>query len=102
MTYLKIVLTAIAVLLGVIALQPLLAPAPVHAEVEAPSLYIEPGITRIPDLRGGPETVGKMVIDLKTGEAWGFPMTLTTGPGQVVSKPVPLGRLDFSAMKRKY
>ena len=102
MRYLKVVLTSIALLLGVIAMRPIFAPAPVRAEVETPSLYIEPGITRIPDLRGGPETIGKMVIDLKTGEAWGFPMTLITGPEQVFSKPVLLGRLDFSAMKRKH
>jgi hypothetical protein len=98
--YSKVVLTAIALLLGAVAVHPWLAPAPVRAEMEAPSLFIEPGLTRIPDLRGGPETVGKMVIDLKTGDSWGFPMAFTTSTEPVVSKPVLLGRFDLSAMKR--
>jgi hypothetical protein len=41
-----------------------------------------------------------MVIDLKTGDSWGFPMAFTTSTEPVVSKPVLLGRFDLSAMKR--
>jgi hypothetical protein len=98
--YTKVVLTAIVLLLGAVAIQPLLNPVPVRAQTESPNLYIEPGLTRIPDAHGA-ETLGKLVIDLKTGDTWGFPMIVTAYREPAVSKPVFIGRFDFSAMKRK-
>ncbi len=39
-----------------------------------------------------------MVIDLKTGEVWGFPTIYTVNNKPPVAKPAYLGRFDFSAM----
>jgi hypothetical protein len=82
--------------------------SPVEAQSPSTSLYIEPGtiIIRAPDT-GGTIGEGKMVIDLKTGNIWGFPTNVTGSPYPIdpikgkpaVSKPVYLGRLDFSEMK---
>jgi hypothetical protein len=45
------------------------------------SIYIEPGTIalRVPD-SGGAIGEGKMVIDLKTGNVWGFPTNVTGSP----------------------
>ena len=98
--YTKIVLTAAVLLLGVLALEPLLSPTAVRAETGAPNLYIEPGLTRIPGPNLGPDTMGKLVIDLSTGDAWGFPTLFTNYREVAVSKPIYVGRMDFAAMKR--
>jgi hypothetical protein len=50
---------------------------------------------------------GKVVIDLRTGEVWGFP-TLDrvpypvdwTKPTPPVSSPMYLGKFDFAKMRR--
>jgi hypothetical protein len=105
--YTKIVLTAIAVLLGTLALRPALAPVHAQVEREAPHLYVEPGITTIRKPDGSSLGEGKMVIDLRNGDVWGFP---TMMPGSrypidvasnqpATSKPILMGRFDFSAMK---
>jgi hypothetical protein len=83
-------------------------PAPVHADNDAPILFVEPGTTPIRTLNGGVPGDGKVVINMSTGDVWGFP---THGAGQPypvdalnertpVSKPVYLGKFDFSAIKR--
>jgi hypothetical protein len=100
--YTKVVLTAAVLLLGALAVQPLLNPAAVRAEAEAASLYIEPGLTRIPGPNLGPDTMGKLVIDLKTGDAWGFPTIFTNYREPAISKPIYVGRMDFAAMKRPH
>src|SRR5580698_6862007 len=70
MTYTKVVLTVIALLLATLAMRPV----PVGAQTEAPNLYIEPGTSPIRNLKGGGITgEGKVVINLSTGEVWGFP-----------------------------
>ncbi len=105
--YTKIVLTAIAVLLGLLALRPVLTPVAAQAQSEASNFYIEPGITSIRKPDGSSLRDGKMVVDLRNGDVWGFP-TMVQGaryPIDVVSgkaavsKPVYLGRFDFSAIK---
>ena len=105
--YTKAVLTTIALLLGVLALRPVVNPVSVQAQSDAPSLYIEPGIIPIQSPGGTPVGIpqeGKMVIDLRTGDVWGFPRIVTSGPIDInkppLSKPVYLGRFDLSAMKR--
>lgn len=105
--YTKIVLTAIAVLLGVFAIQPLFSPAPAQAQSDSSNLYIEPGVTTIRKTDGSYLGDGKVVVDRKTGDIWGFP-TFVTGAVYPVdplnspakSKPVYLGHFDFSAMKK--
>jgi hypothetical protein len=101
--YTKIVLTAIALLLGVLVMQNAMSPAPVQAQSNgagAPSLYIEPGLTSMRNPDGPSETQGKLVIDLSTGNVWGFPIVFTSSNKTPVSKPIYLGQYDFSAMKR--
>ena len=104
--YTKVVLTTIALLLGVLALRPVVSPVSVQAQSDAPSLYIEPEIIPIQNPNSTPLGTpgeGKMVIDLRTGDVWGFPRIVTTGPIDInkppMSKPAYLGRFDFSAMK---
>ena len=98
--YTKIVLTVIALLLAALVLRPAVSPIAVQAQTEAPSLYIEPGVTSIRNPENSLETQGKMVIDLKTGEIWGFPTLYTATSKAPVLKPTYLGRFDFTAMKR--
>jgi hypothetical protein len=107
--YTKVTLTAIAVFLGVLALHPLAAPQPVSAQSggDSPDLYIEPGTTVIRKPDGSAQMQGKVVIDLRTGDVWGFPTidrvpypvdwTKSTPP---VSPPMYLGKFDFSKMRR--
>ncbi len=105
--YTKAVLTAIAVLLAGLAMKP----AAVQAQQnEAPNLYIEPGTSPIRNLNGGVTSEGKVVINLSTGEAWGYPThgngapypieTLPEGRSPAV-KPVYLGKFDFSQFRRR-
>lgn len=99
--YVKIVLTAIAVLLVAIALRPAAA---VHAQ-GGRDLYIEPGYTMLRKPDGSAQVQGKVVIDLQSGDIYGFP-TLVSGPYPMdpassmppVSKPMYLGRFDFDSM----
>ena len=106
--YTRSVLTAIAILLGILVLRPATHPAPVEAQSTTPSLYIEPGATLIRRPDGSSLGEGKMVVDLKTGDIWGFP-TSTVGSlypvgipnGKTpVTKAVYLGRFDFASMTR--
>jgi hypothetical protein len=104
--YTKTVLTAIALLLAALVLRP----APVHADVENPTFYVEPGTSPIRDLGGGIPGDGKVVINMSTGEVWGFPTHGAGKPYPVealplnarapVARPVYLGKFDFGAMKR--
>ena len=104
--YTKVMLTVIAVFLGIIALRPLLAPARVEAQLnDRPYLYIEPRTTMLRRPDGQSQVEGKVVIDKRTGDVWGYP-TSTSAPYPVnltetrppLSKPMYLGKFDFSAM----
>lgn len=105
--YTKTVLTAIALLLAVLAMRP----APVHAQIESqPTFYVEPGTNPIRNLNGGIPGDGKVVINMSTGDVWGFPTHGAGAPYPIealplngrapVSKPIYLGKFDFAAMKR--
>ena len=105
----KALLALIAVFLGVIALRPLAAPAPAHAATP-PSVYpfyIEPGTTMVRSPDGRRQVLGKVMVDMTTGNIWGFP-TLNAQPYPMdsttteppVSSPIYLGRYDFSAAIR--
>ena len=109
MTYTKVVLTAIALLLAALVMRP----AAVSAQMEPPAaLYVEPGTSPIRNLEnGGVRGDGKVVINMSTGEVWGFPTQAAGAPYPVdalepngrapVSRPVYLGRFDFAAIRRK-
>jgi len=103
--YSKIVLTIGVALLGVIAVRPLIQPVPVAAQSEQPNLFVEPATTIIRTVDGRAQMQGKVVVDMRTGDVYGFP-TDSSAPYPVlassheppVSKPVYLGKFDFSAM----
>lgn len=106
MTYIKAVLTVIALLLAVLAMRP----AAVHADNDSAMYFVEPGTTPIRNLNGGIPGDGKIVINLSTGDVFGFPTHGAGAPYPVeslnpndrppVSRPVYLGKFDFAAMKR--
>src|SRR3954471_17896158 len=106
--YTKCVLTSIAILLLILVLQPAIRPTVASAQSDYSYLYIEPRTTIIRRPDGGAQMQGKVVIDLRNGEIWGFP-TLTSAPYPVdttkpvppVSEPMYLGKFDFSKMERK-
>jgi hypothetical protein len=104
--YTKIVLTAIALLLAALVMRPV----QVQAQMEpATTFYVEPGTSPIRNLSGGVPGDGKVVINMSTGDVWGFP-TMSGAPYPIdglnlnrttpVVKPVYLGKFDFSAMRR--
>jgi hypothetical protein len=106
MTYTKAMLTMIALLLAVLVMRP----GPVHADTDSPTFFVEPGTSPIRNLNGGVPGDGKIVINMSTGEVWGFPTHAAGAPYPIdalnmndrppVSRPVYLGRFDFAAMRR--
>ena len=105
--YTQAVLTIIALFLGIIAFRPAANPVAVHAQSDSPSIYVEPRTTLLRKPDGTSQMQGKVFIDLRTGDTWGFP-TLSDVPYPVdaakseppVSEPMYLGRFDLSKMNR--
>ena len=100
----KVLLLAITVLVAVIALRPFFAAQPVHAQSQdAYPFFIEPGYVTLRAPDGSRQVTGKMVVDLRNGDIWGFP-TLTSSPYPVdattstppTSRPIYLGKFDFT------
>jgi len=106
-TYTEAVLTLIALFLGVIALRPVAHPTAVQAQADCASIYVEPATTFLRKPDGSARVEGKVFIDLRTGDAWGFP-TLSGAPYPIdvgkseppVSTPMYLGKFDLSKMRR--
>jgi hypothetical protein len=103
----KIALIAIAVSLAVLVLRLPLIPTPVHAEpseVQSYKLFIEPGTTTVKAPDGSSQFLGKVMIDMRNGNIWGFP-TQSSAPYPIdstrsippVSHPTYLGRFDLAA-----
>ena len=101
-------LVVIAVLLGMLVLRPMVQPAPVRAQAdEGYPFYVEPGYTTIRKPDGTAQVYGKVVIDMRNGDIWGFP-TLAQGPYPVdtakttppKSYPMYLGKFMFSEAQR--
>src|SRR6516164_4373395 len=70
----NLLVLTIALTLLAIALRPYIAPAPVQAQWATPDpFYIEPGtqMLRAPD--GSKQVNGRVVVDLRNGNVWGFP-----------------------------
>ncbi len=104
----KVMLVVIAVLLGMLVFRPLIHPAPVQAQAaDGYPFYVEPGYTMIRKPDGTAQVYGKVVIDMRSGDIWGFP-TLTQGPYPVdtakntppKSYPMYLGKFMFSDATR--
>lgn len=104
--YLKVILALVAIKLGLLILEP--AHPVVQAQSDYSHFFIEPGTTIIRDPGNGQQLQGKVVIDRRNGDVWGFP-TANSAPFPVVvyskeppiSRPVYLGRFDFAAMTKK-
>ena len=99
----KCLLVVIALLLGIVTFRPVVDPAPVLAQGgSAYPFHIEQGTVSLkkPD---GTTTWGKVVVDMRSGDVWGFPMKAQNtpypvyGPGDTskVSHPMYLGRMAF-------
>lgn len=94
--------------LALLTFRELRSPAPASAQSPSKNLYFEPGVTDIPLSQGG-NALGKIVVNLDTGETWGFPVfgpkmpypgiQLSEGTPQV-STPVYLGRFNLQRMNR--
>jgi hypothetical protein len=106
--YTKVVLTIIAVMLAVAAFRPVVeTTGTVQAQGDPPSYYVEPGTISIRNPDGSSVGDGKMIINLRTGDVWGFPTGLAGAPYPVdplsskpaVSKAVHLGHFDLSAIQ---
>ena len=106
----KAVLLVIAVLLGVIVFRPVVQPAPVRAQAQSEDgypFYVEPGYTMIRKPDGTSQMYGKVIVDMRNGDIWGFP-TLTTSPYPIDSAqtkppksyPMYLGKFMFEDAKR--
>jgi hypothetical protein len=104
----KILLAIIAALLFAMVLRPFMTPHGVEAQSgERYDFYIEPGTYMLRSAGGDYQVLGKVMVDMRTGDIWGYP-TADAGPYPVdvaksappVSKPIYLGRFDFAAAKR--
>ena len=103
-------LAIIAVALTAIAVSPYVQPAPVAAQSGAVAnvdpIYVEPGVYMLRRPEGG-QILGKVTVNLRTGNVWGFP-TGTPDPYPVtpldskpqVSHAIPLGRFALSEADR--
>jgi hypothetical protein len=104
----KLLLLAIAILLGVIAFRPYVTlPAALADSSEAHQIYIEPGVVMLRAPDGTRQVFGKVVVDLRNGNIWGFP-TLSQDPypaagantNSPTSRPFLLGKFALADMDR--
>jgi hypothetical protein len=95
-------LAVIAAALMLIALRPYVQPQPVAAQSgNADPIYVEPGVFMLRQPEGG-QVLGKVTVNLRTGNVWGFPtggpdpypMSLMDSKPQV-SHAIPLGRFSI-------
>jgi len=104
----KIMLVLIAALLGALVLRPIAQPVPVRAQAdEGYPFYVEPGYTMLRKPDGTAQYYGKMIIDMRSGDIWGFP-TLSQSPYPIdstvtkppKSSPMYLGKFMFNEATR--
>jgi hypothetical protein len=104
----NLVLFLNALALFAIAIGPALHSRPVDAQARsAHSLYVEPGVKMLRAPDGSKQVFGKVVVDLQTGNVWGFP-TLTNDPypsnransQMETSHPILLGRFALEDMDK--
>jgi|SRR5579862_4432873 len=107
----KSVLLVIAILLAVLAIRPLAQPTTtVRAQSQAADgfpFYVEPGYTMIRKPDGTAQMYGKMVIDMRNGDIWGFPTSSQSPypidmsqPKPPKSSPIYLGKFIFDQAVR--
>ena len=98
----RFLLAVIAIALVVIAARPYIQPQPVQAQMAGDGFWFEPGVFMLRQPNDGP-VLGKVAIDLKTGNVWGFP-TGTNDPypespidaKPQIFHPIPLGKFALS------
>ncbi len=104
----RTVLTLVTLFLGVLALRPMFTPEVVRAQGAIDHLYIEPGVHTLLSPDKSRQAEGKIMVDLTTGNIWGFP----TGPDTpypidrlkaqpATSSPIYLGKFDLTGMHRQ-
>ena len=106
--YDRLILIAIAVFLGIVALRPFAQPQVASAQAEYNYLYFEPGTTSLRAPDGSRQVEGRMVVDLRNGNVWGFP-TLSASPYPIdatkteptVSEPFYLGKFDLAKIRAR-
>jgi len=69
------------------------------------AVYIEPGVRMLRAPGGSRQVLGKVAVDLRNGNVWGFPTTVdqpypvdVTSQQPPTSKPFLLGKFDLAAM----
>jgi hypothetical protein len=103
----KLLLASIVLMLAALVLRSIVQPAPVQAQSNSNNFYVEPGYTMLRKPDGSGQMYGKMMIDMRTGDIWGFP-TLVDGPYPVDagksepphSRPIYLGKFVLSDAHR--
>jgi len=104
----RALLLLIAFFLGLIALRPYVSPPAARADqAEGYPVFVEPGVhmLRAPDT--SQQVLGKVVVDLRNGNVWGFPTLqqdpypspLTSTKAQT-SHPFLLGKFALADMDR--
>lgn len=105
--WLKCLLLVSAFFLGLIASHLYIAPPPVMAQSESYPFFVEPGTytLRAPD--GSRQVLGKVVIDMRDGNVWGFPTLArepypAAGPNSSpqTSHPFLLGKFALTDMEK--
>ena len=104
----NLLLLTIAVALTIIALRPYVAPASVQAQSgEVHPFYFELGtqMLRAPD--GSRQVYGRVVVDMRNGNVWGFPTTTadtypvnTVGTTPPTSHPFLLAKFAFNEVNQ--
>jgi len=104
----NLLLAANALLLLALVLRPVYSPTPVQAQISGNDVFIEPGtyLLRSPDNRR--QAYGKVVVDLRNGNVWGFPtydrrFPYPTNPVRttsVTAQPFQLGRFALEGIRR--
>jgi hypothetical protein len=103
----QLLLLTIALALLAIALRPYIAPSPVQAQSGAAyPFYFEPGtqMLRAPD--GSRQVYGRVVVDMRNGNVWGFPTTTAdtypvnaVGTTPPTSHPFLLAKFAFGEVR---
>ena len=76
----KFLLLVIAVSVAAIAARPYVAPPAAQAQAgDGLPFYVEPGTTMLRAPDGSRQVLGKVMVDLRNGNIWGFP-TLSQDP----------------------
>jgi hypothetical protein len=104
----KALLLAIAIFLALIALRPNVTPATAHADSSTGyPVFIEPGVTMLRAPDGSKQVFGKVVVDLRNGNVWGFPTLQQspypspgTGTKPPTSHPILLGTYALADIDR--